>query len=275
MTGVRGAGGDQIPRAAERARYLAALQGIPARRTPLDRALRLAVRTGFAVVGWRVRVEGVRRLPRGPDGRIAPCVIAAAPHRGWPDPFLVILAWPGDAPRLTWFGDEVTMTRSWWRRRLLPRFGMIPIVASPSPGAVETYLAAARVVLGRGDCLVVFPEKGPPSPRGSTRTIAAGAAWLALAGDVPIVPVAIGGFLETGLGTRFTVRFLAPLRQVGESGQGPCDEPGGERPRLAREGRALTARLTAALATPVAALEERSRVENRRRPMAGLRRVFR
>ncbi|MCU0506199.1 MAG: hypothetical protein MUE82_10615 [Chloroflexi bacterium] len=90
------------------------------RRGGLDRAVRLAVRAAFALLGWRVRAEGMERLPRGPDGRVVPCVLAVAPHRGWPDPFLVVVAWPSDAPRLVWFGDEVTMTRSWWRRRLLP-----------------------------------------------------------------------------------------------------------------------------------------------------------
>ncbi len=218
---------------AERARYLAALRRVPARPGMLDRLVRVVVRAGFTLVGWRVGVDGLGNLPTGRDGRIAPCVLAAAPHRGWPDPFLVLLAWPRDAPHLAWFGDEVTMTRSWWRRRLLPRLGMIPIAAGTSPGAVSAYLDAARIVLERGCVLVAFPEKGPPSPRGATRTIAPGAAWLALAGGVPLVPVALAGYLETGLGTRFAVRVLAPIRA--DPGEGAPDrrrrgsEPGRQR----------------------------------------------
>jgi hypothetical protein len=125
--------------------------------------------------------------------------------------------------------------------------------------------------------LVVFVEKGPPSPRGRTRTIAPGAAWLALAGEVPLVPVALAGFLETGLGTLFRVRVLPPIRPsagaeaTGTDGAGV--RPG--RARLAHEGRSLTAALAAALAGPVAELEAASLRDNARRPMPGLRRLFR
>jgi 1-acyl-sn-glycerol-3-phosphate acyltransferase len=121
--------------------------------------------------------------------------------------------------------------------------------------------------------LVVFSEKGPPSPRGRTRTIAPGAAWFSLAADVPLVPVALAGFLEAGLGTRFRVRFLPAI--------GPRPQPTAtarpedDRVRLAREGRALAAALATALAEPVAALETASLRENGRRPMPGLRRLFR
>jgi 1-acyl-sn-glycerol-3-phosphate acyltransferase len=259
-------------RAAERARYLATLRRIPPRPGILDRMVRVVVRAGFTLLGWRVRADGIGPLPRDVDGRISPCVLAAAPHRGWPDPFLVLLAWPADAPRLAWFGDEVTMTRSWWRRRLLPRLGMIPIDAGSSPGAVATYLDAARRVLERGCVIVVFAEKGPPSPRGRTRTIAPGAAWLAIAGDVPLVPVALAGFLESGLGTRFAVRFLRPIEPRG----GERGEPGGRtgRAQLARDGRAMSTDLAAALAGPVARMEAASLGMNGRRPLAGLRRLF-
>jgi 1-acyl-sn-glycerol-3-phosphate acyltransferase len=261
------------PRAADRGRYLAALQRLGGRQGRLDRTVRLVVRLGFALLGWRVHVEGIDLLPRDPGGRVVPCVLAAAPHRGWPDPFLILLAWPRDAPRLAWFGDEVTMTRSWWRRRLLPRLGMIPIPATPSVAVVGTYLDAARLVLDRGCVLVVFSEKGAPSPRGRTRTIAPGAAWLALAADVPLVPIALAGFLETGLGTRFRLRVLPAI--------GPWPRPTSsarpsiDRGRLAREGRVLTATLATALGGPVATLEAASLRENGRRPIPGLRRLFR
>ena len=263
------------PLAADRARYLAALERLGGRQGPLDRAVRSVVRTAFALLGWRVHAEGIDLLPRDPGGRVLPCVLAAAPHRGWPDPFLILLAWPRDAPRLAWFGDEVTMTRSWWRRRLLPRLGMIPIPAAPSVAAVGTYLDAARLLLDRGCVLVVFSEKGPPSPRGRTRTIAPGAAWLALAADVPLVPIALAGFLETGLGTRFRVRVLPAIGPRPRPWPTAAARPAIDRARLARDGRALTSALATALAEPVATLEAATLRENGRRPMPGLRRLFR
>ena len=250
---------------AERERMRAALAGLRARPGRLDGVVRCVVRAGFALVGWRIRAAGYERLPRDAAGRFVPCVIAVAPHRGWIDPFLLLLTWPRDAPRLAWFGDARTMARSGWRRALLPRLGMVPIPPEASPAAVRDHLADARLVLGRGCCLVIFPEKGPPSPRGRTRTIARGAAWLAAAGGVPLVPVAIGGFLETGLGTRYRLRVLPPLAPPGL----PPDTPAGM-----RAARATTDDLRAALAAAVAELEDATRAENGRRPLPGLRRLF-
>ncbi len=172
----------------DRARMRTALAGLAARQGRLDAVVLAVVRLGFAVVGWRLRASGLDLLPRDERGRVVPCVVAVAPHRGWIDPFLLLLAWPGDAPRLAWFGDERAMLRSWWRRRLLPRLGMIPISPETTRGALREHIADARMVLGRGCCLVVFPEKGPPSAAGRLRTIAPGAAWLAAAGRGPARP---------------------------------------------------------------------------------------
>jgi 1-acyl-sn-glycerol-3-phosphate acyltransferase len=244
----------------------AALDGLRARPGWLDHLVRLVVRAWFTIVGWRIRAAGYQSLPRDAAGRIVPCVVAVAPHRGWIDPFLLLLTWPRDAPRLAWFGDSRTMARSWWRRRLLPRLGMIPIPPEATPAAFRGHLADARVVLRRGCCLVIFPEKGPPSAPGSTRTIAPGAAWLAAAGGVPLVPVAIGGFLETGLGTRYRLLVLDPLAPPGPD---PTTPPG------RRAARATTDALRAALDPAVAALEAATRAENGRRPLPGLRRLFR
>lgn len=250
----------------QRDRSRALLAALEPRQGRLDRALRIGIRAGFALVGWRVRAEGLDRLPRDPAGHVAPCVVAVAPHRGWIDPFPLVLAWPRDAPRLTWFGDARTMARSRWRRWLLPRLGLVPIPPETTPAAVREHLADAATILGRGCCLVVFPEKGPPSPRGRTRTIAPGAAWLAAAGQVPLVPVALGGFLETGLGTRFRLRVLEPLVP---SAPAP-DTPAGR-----RAARQTTDTLADVLAPAVADLEDWSARVNRRRPLPGLRRLFR
>jgi 1-acyl-sn-glycerol-3-phosphate acyltransferase len=250
----------------QRALARAGLATLDPRQGRLIRAIRAGARLGFALVGWRVRAEGIELLPRDGDGGVQPCVVAVAPHRGWVDPFPLLLSWPPDAPRLTWFGDTRTMARSRWRRWLLPRLGLIPIPPEASPAAVREHLADGRTVLERGCCLVVFPEKGPPSPRGRIRTIAPGAAWLAAAGGVPLVPVALGGFLETGLGTRYRLRVLQPLPPPTAD---PTTRDG------ARAARAATDVLAAALAPVVAELEAWSARVNGRRPLPGLGRLFR
>lgn len=257
---------DRAPDATQRGRMRAALARLPARPTTLDRVVRLVIRVGFHLVGWSVRADGLERLPRDRNGRLVPCVLAVVPHRGWVDPFILLVAWPREAPRLAWFGDGPTMARSWWRRRLFPRLGMIPILPEATPGAVREHLADARTVLGHGSCLVIFPEKGPPSPRGQTRTIAPGATWLAAAGNVPLVPVAIGGFLETGLGTRYRLRVLEPLVPPAF----PPDTANGR-----RVARVTTESLAATLAPAVDELETWSARTNARRPLPWLRRLFR
>jgi 1-acyl-sn-glycerol-3-phosphate acyltransferase len=85
---------------AERQRLRAALVGLQPRPGPLDLAVRLVVRAAFGLAGWRIRADGWDQLPRDATGRVVPCVVAVAPHRGWTDPFLLLLTWPRDAPRL-------------------------------------------------------------------------------------------------------------------------------------------------------------------------------
>jgi 1-acyl-sn-glycerol-3-phosphate acyltransferase len=251
--------------AAQHARMRAALTRLPARPTTLDRSIRVCVGAACHLVGWSVQADGLERMPRDRNGAMVPCVLAVAPHRGWIDPFLLLLAWPRDAPRLAWFGDGPTMARSWWRRRLFPRLGMIPIRPGAGPGAIREHLADVRTVLGRGSCVVVFPEKGPPSPRGRTRTIAPGASWLAAAGGVPLVPVAIGGFLETGLGTRYRLRILEPLVPA------PISPETADGRRAAR---LTTDALGEALALAVRELETWSARTNAHRRLPWLQRLF-
>jgi hypothetical protein len=83
---------------------------------------------------------------------------------------------------------------------------------------------------------------------------------------VPLVPVALGGFLETGLGTRFRLRVLQPLEPLASD---PMTRDG------ARAARATTDDLAATLAPAVAELETWSARVNGRRPLPGLRRLFR
>ena len=130
---------DRAPDATQRGRMRAALARVPARPTTLDRVVRLVIQVGFHLVGWSVRADGLERLPRDRNGRLVPCVLAVVPHRGWVDPFILLVAWPREAPRLAWFGDGPTMARSWWRRRLFPRLGMIPTLPEATPGTVREH----------------------------------------------------------------------------------------------------------------------------------------
>jgi 1-acyl-sn-glycerol-3-phosphate acyltransferase len=136
-------------------------------------------------------------------------VVVVAPHRAWIEPFLLVAAWPSDAARLVWLADGATVTRSWWRRLLLPRLGVIPIEGSfrgPS-----TYAELAAHVLAAGAAVAVFPESGPPSPPGHTRPIKAGFAYLARGAGAPVVPVVVAGTHHIVRGSTFGITFLEAI----------------------------------------------------------------
>ncbi len=136
-------------------------------------------------------------------------MVAAAPHRAWVEPFLLLLAWPADAARLVWLADGRTVTRSWWRRRLLPRLGVIPIAAGA--GGPRTYADLVAEVCARGHAVVVFPEVGPPSAADRARRISPGFAYLALRAGAPVVPVVVGGTHRLVRGAHLSVDMCTPI----------------------------------------------------------------
>lgn len=170
----------------------------------VDRLLRRLVRVGLRLLDWRVDATGLDRLPHDRG-----FLLVGAPHRAWVDPFLVIAAWPSSAPRLTWFGDGQTMIRSWWRRLLLPRLGMIPI--DRRAGGPRAYADVVTSLIVRGGVVALFAEKGPPSSPTETRAISPGFAYLAMAAGAPVVPVAIAGTHHIVRGSSFCVDVLPPL----------------------------------------------------------------
>lgn len=236
-------------------RFREGLARASVRQGPLDRSLRLLIGAVCRVVSWRVDVSGFDALPRGDGGRAgAGCLVVAAPHRAWIDPFLLLAAWPPAAARLVWFGDGPTMARSWWRRWLFPRLGMIPI--APGSGGPRVYAGLAAQVMGAGAALVIFPEKGPPSAPGATRTISPGFAYLALHAGAPVVPVVLAGTHRIVRGSSFTVDALDAI-DVGAPDELVFSPPG--RRRAAE----LTERYRLAVTT---VLPDRSALADARRP---------
>jgi len=205
-------------------RFRAGLRRAAVRQGSLDHGLRLLVGVVCRLVSWRVDVTGFEDLPRGPRSRPgASCLVVVAPHRAWIDPFLVLAAWPPEAARLVWFGDGPTMARSWWRRWLFPRLGMIPI--APGSGGPRAYASLAAEVMRAGAALVIFPEKGAPSPPEATRTISPGFAYLALYAGATVIPVLLAGTHRIVRGSPFTVDAL-PAIDVGAPDEQVFSPPG-------------------------------------------------
>jgi 1-acyl-sn-glycerol-3-phosphate acyltransferase len=211
---VSGALRDPRPSAAieptDAARFRAALAAASREQGRFEWLLRRVIRAWCRVVDWRFSVSWQAGLPAATTARPGSgCVVACAPHRTWVEPFLLLAAWPEDAARLVWLADGATVTRSWWRRRLLPRIGILPIEGRA--GGPATYLEAGAAALAAGAALVVFPERGPASPADRTRPLAPGFAYLARRAGAPVVPVVVAGSHAVRRGSRFDITFLEPM----------------------------------------------------------------
>jgi 1-acyl-sn-glycerol-3-phosphate acyltransferase len=235
------------------------LRRLPARQGLAHRVIRLGIRVGRVLLGWRLEVTGMERLPCPPGGSAgAGCLIVAAPHRAWVEPFLLMDAWPTDAARPVWVGDARTVTSARWRRWLLPRWGVVPVGRAADP---RVHAAAVATALGRGCAVVMFPEKGPPSAPDRVRTIAPGFAYLALASGAAVVPVVVGGTHVLVRDASFTIDVLDPmLPEELPSAEGRADPFG-------PAARAAAARMVDAYRDAVSpVLVESTRLAEQRRP---------
>lgn len=210
------------------------------------------------VFRFRIEVEGREHLPLDSDGRPAGgWILAAAPHRTWVDPFVLLLALPLE-PRLVFFGDGRAMFRSWWRRFWVHRVGgLIPIwVRRYAPGVeredvMATYVGAVRSAFDAGAILTLMPETGPPVPVDRARRFGRGVAYFALRTGAPVVPVVLGGTHLLFRGRRILVRILPPMTP--DHPTSPDTDPAWS-PTERRAARAFTATLEALMAPHVTAL---------------------
>jgi 1-acyl-sn-glycerol-3-phosphate acyltransferase len=172
------------------------------------------------VYGWRAHVEGAEHIPRTGG------VIFAGNHLSAADQ--VFLA--GSTPRhLTfWVASNFFEGRGlggWFTRNLLAGLGTIP-VERRGGRAVLTAFDGAIPVLIAGDAVVVYPE-GSRSRDGRLYRGRTGMARLALAAEVPIIPVGligtekvmpIGRILPKFSRGLVTVRFGRPIETAGYPG---------------------------------------------------------
>ncbi|MBV9463295.1 MAG: 1-acyl-sn-glycerol-3-phosphate acyltransferase [Verrucomicrobiae bacterium] len=152
----------------------------------------------------KLEVYDAENVPlRGP-------VLLAANHASFLDPPLVGVA----APRPAHFMARKTLFRSWLGGWLLPRIHCIPL--DRDGGGAAGIKAALRLLEG-GAALVIFPE-GTRSEDGELQPAKAGAGWLVLKAQVPVVPVRIWGTFQAmpkgGKARRsyLEVKFGRPMR---------------------------------------------------------------
>ena len=150
---------------------------------------------------YRLRATGRENLPR--DGGF----VLASNHLSALDPwalgFPLFPRW-----KLRWMAKAELFTR-WWMKAILDHGGAFPVRRGESD---QKAIVQAVRVLRDGDVLVMFPEgtrrrEGKARPRPHS-----GAARLALAAHVPLVPAALAGTDRLGRLERWRVAFGAPVR---------------------------------------------------------------
>lgn len=154
----------------------------------------------------RVRVEGRELIPAGP-------YVLHFSHPNWIDPPLLVGFWP-DRRWIMIFGPREQDMRVGSRNRLI-RWSRIGVPFKPSKSDLLDTTRRAVAVLSRGQILAVAGEGRLSDREGAIVPLQEGAAYFALRGQVPIVPVAIIGARWLRFGKRITLRIGPPLATAG------------------------------------------------------------
>jgi 1-acyl-sn-glycerol-3-phosphate acyltransferase len=138
-----------------------------------------AILQPFFLVYFRMERIGTEHLPRsGP-------LILTANHRSFLDPFVIGML----VRRPVYFLAKGELFRRRWQGWLLNSLGAFPVERGAGD---QGAMAAARAIIERGDCVVVFPEgtRVRPGPLGRPHR---GVGRLALETGARVAPVAVIG----------------------------------------------------------------------------------
>jgi glycerol-3-phosphate dehydrogenase (NAD(P)+) len=155
------------------------------------------------LVYFRLRRVGREHIPA--DGPL----LLAANHRSFLDPFVIGMM----LRRPVYYMAKRELFEKRLQGRLLNALGAFPVDRGAGDARA---MDAARAILARGDCVVVFPEgtRVRPGPLGTPKR---GVGRLALEARVPVVPIAVLGTEDVRRGWRIRprrvyVRAGRPLR---------------------------------------------------------------
>lgn len=160
---------------------------------------------------WKVRVEGVERIPRtGP-------LIVAPTHESFLDPMIVGAFLPRGlrymARRTLFVAEKPDGTER--RRVLASAFARWAyVIELDREGSDRDAVRKCIDALGEGDAVLIFPE-GTRSLDGNVREFRAGVALIALRSGAPVLPISIEGSARVwGKGRKFPRFGAGPVRLV-------------------------------------------------------------
>ncbi|HEX3540701.1 MAG TPA: lysophospholipid acyltransferase family protein [Acidimicrobiales bacterium] len=148
----------------------------------IERAFYQIARLTFIIFGklfWRVEIEGLEQVPRD-----RPVVISPV-HRSNIDTILMAFL----SRRPLRYMAKASLFRHRWSAVIITALGGFPVYRD---GSDREALRTCESALRRGESVVVFPE-GTRKAGPVVTDLYEGAAFVALRGGVPIVPVGIGG----------------------------------------------------------------------------------
>ena len=156
-----------------------------------DKTGRLQHRIAQTWASGCVRISGARLTVRGGENLCKhPVAVYAANHTSYMDAPVIFSTLPFQF-RILAKKELWTMPFIGWH---LNRSGQIP-VDTVSPNATVSSLGAGVRALRAGMPLFVFPE-GSRTPDGTMQPFLAGAAFLAIRAQVPLVPIALTGVYD-------------------------------------------------------------------------------
>lgn len=159
---------------------------------------------GKGLLRFKVEVEGPEHVPPG-----EPLIVAAAPHRNWVDPFLLLLAMPA-LPRLYFIAAADTAGARWWKRLLVEvAGGMVPVTTSGQLNREGLELSLA--ILASGNRVGIFPEGWGEKPTPEILPLKRGVAFLSEHSGRRVLPVGVSGTLELWRGCTLRVKIAPPL----------------------------------------------------------------
>ena len=162
---------------------------------------RLVVSLAMRVL-FRLRVEGMDRLPNGP-------VLLCFNHLSWMDPFLLFATLPL-RPRLYMFGPREEDLRRGLRNRLM-YWTATPVSFKPDRSDLRETTRRVQAVFETGGVLAIAGEGRIHVGERALLPIHDGAAYFALRSGVPVFPVALNGLSWLGFRRELRVRIGQPI----------------------------------------------------------------